>query len=120
LLSYEFRKRGFAEVRPAYGSILIPLFEEDGLRMGQLAERARLSKQTMTTLVRLTERDGLVMREPDPSDGRAALVWLTDRGRAFQPVADRAVKALERRVGERLTTDQIGQLKSALSKVADL
>jgi DNA-binding MarR family transcriptional regulator len=120
LLYDEFLKRGFAEVRPAYGSILIPLFEEDGLRMGQLAERARLSKQTMTTLVRLTERDGLVTRDPDPSDGRAALVRLTDRGQAFRPVAERAIEALERRVAERLTREQIGQLKSALSDVADL
>jgi DNA-binding MarR family transcriptional regulator len=120
LLHEEFRRRGFAEVRPAYGSVLLPLFEEDGLRMGQLAERARVSKQTMTTLVRLAERDGLVTREPDPGDGRAALVRLTDRSRAFRPVADRAVAALERRVAARLTRREIEQLKSALSEVADL
>jgi DNA-binding MarR family transcriptional regulator len=42
--------------------------------MGDLAERARLSKQTMTTMVRLLERDSLVQRRPDSSDGRAALV----------------------------------------------
>ena len=95
MLYDEFCSRGFPEVRPAYGSILIPLFEEDGLRMGQLAERARLSKQTMTTLVRLTERDGLVTREPDPSDRRAARVWLTDRSREFRPVAEQAVEAVE-------------------------
>src|SRR5262245_58814817 len=69
--------RGLAEVRPAFGSVLLPLFEADGLRMGALAARARLSKQTMTTLVRLTEREGLVRRERDPSDGRATRVWLT-------------------------------------------
>jgi DNA-binding MarR family transcriptional regulator len=120
LLYEEFRGRGFAEVRPAYGSVLIPLFEEDGLRMGQLAERARVSKQTMTTLVRLAERDGLVTREPDPSDGRAALVWLTDRSRAFRPVAERAVGALERQVAARLTREQIEQLKSALRELGDL
>jgi DNA-binding MarR family transcriptional regulator len=64
-------------VRPAYGSILLPLFEADGPRMGQLAERARLSKQTMTTMVRLLERDGLVVRERDAADGRAFRISLT-------------------------------------------
>ena len=39
--------------------------------MGELARRARLAKQTMTTMVRLLERDGLVRRETDPADGRA-------------------------------------------------
>src|SRR5215831_6078399 len=70
LLAGRFAAAGFPEVRPSYGSILIPLYEEDGLRMGEIARRARLSKQTMTTMVRLLERDGLVERRPDPQDGR--------------------------------------------------
>ena len=32
--------------------MLVPLFEEDGLRIGELAERSHLAKQTMTTMVR--------------------------------------------------------------------
>src|SRR5918992_421904 len=88
LLFERFRPRGYGEVRPAYGSILLPLYEEDGLRMGQIAHRARLSKQTMTTMVRLAERDGLVERRPDPGDGRATLVRLSAKGRRFQPVAE--------------------------------
>src|SRR5437868_14995529 len=87
LLAERFRARGFGEVRPSYGSVLLPLFEEDGLRMGQLAERARLSKQTMTTMVRLCERDGLVSRRRDPLDARAFRVELTTRAKDFRPVA---------------------------------
>ncbi len=90
LLYERFRRHGFAEVRPAYGSILLPLFEDDGLRMGELAARARLAKQTMTTMVRLCERDGLVERRPDPGDRRGTLVRLTRKGRA---VVDRALAA---------------------------
>jgi DNA-binding MarR family transcriptional regulator len=51
--------------------MLLPLFEEDGLRMGDLAERSHLSKQAMTEMVRRLERDGLVERHPDRDDGRA-------------------------------------------------
>ena len=116
LLHEQFAARGYREVRPAYGSILLPLFEEDGLRMGELARRARLSKQTMTTMVRLLERDGLVTREPDPADGRAALIRLTKRARAFRPVADEVLGNLEARVAERLTKKQATALKSALRK----
>jgi len=116
LLQEQFVTRGFGEVRPAYGSILLPLFEEDGLRMGELARRARLSKQTMTTMVRLLERDGLVKREPDPADGRAALVRLTRRARAFRPVAEEVLGNLEARVADRLTKREATALKSALRK----
>ncbi len=37
LLYAHFSEHGYGEVRPAYGSILLPLFEEDGLRIGELA-----------------------------------------------------------------------------------
>ena len=77
LLQERFRAAGWSAVRPSYGSILVPLFEEDGLRIGELARRARLSKQTMTTMVRLLERDRLVRRKRDPDDGRAFRIALT-------------------------------------------
>ena len=120
LLYEKFVDRGYREVRPAYGSLLLPLVEEDGLRMGELARRARLSKQTLTTMVRLLERDGLVSREPDPADGRASLIYLTDRAREFAPVADEVLLGLEARVEEILTRKQADALKRALKGVIDL
>jgi hypothetical protein len=37
LLQVRFRAAGWGAVRPSCGSILVPLFEEDGVRMGELA-----------------------------------------------------------------------------------
>ncbi|MGH3022796.1 MAG: MarR family winged helix-turn-helix transcriptional regulator [Gaiellaceae bacterium] len=116
----EFVREGFAEVRPAYGSILLPLFEEDSLRMGELGARARLSKQTMTTLVRLMERNGLVARERDPADGRAFRVRLTARARAFEPVAERVLVRLEERVATRLSSTDRTILTHSLKEVLSL
>jgi DNA-binding MarR family transcriptional regulator len=120
LLYQEFSARGFGEVRPAYGSVLLPLFEEDGLRMGALAARARLSKQTMTTLIRLMEEAGLVTRDPDQHDGRAILVRLTARSREFAPVAAQVVAELEGRIAQRLTPDAYRVLRAGLMEVMDL
>src|SRR5919201_943190 len=117
LLAERFRREGFHEVRPSYGSVLLPLFEQDRLRMGELARRSRLSKQTMTTLVRLAERDGLVVRLVDPSDARATLVRLTPRARRFRAVAENVLTELEEVVAAR--TD-VGQLKALLKGVIDL
>jgi DNA-binding MarR family transcriptional regulator len=120
LLYERFRERGFAEVRPAYGSILVPLFEEDGLRMGRLAERARLSKQTMTTMVRLLERAGLVERERDARDGRAFRIHMTDRAREFKPVAEEVLAELDALVEQALTRRQANALQRALKGVIHL
>jgi DNA-binding MarR family transcriptional regulator len=120
LLHERFVAAGYPEVRPSYGSILLPLFEEDGLRMGQLAARARLSKQTMTTMVRLLERDGLVERRADPSDGRASLVFLTERARNFRPAAEATLAELDRLVVRTLTARGRDEVRDALRMLADL
>lgn len=118
-LAQSFAERGFPEVRPAYGSILLPLFEEDGLRIGQLGERARLSKQTMTTLIAQMERDGLVRRERDPADARARRVVLTDRAHRFQPVAEDVLADLEARVAEHLSPSATAALSRSLKRLMD-
>ena len=120
LIYDRFLARGYPEVRPAYGSILVPLFEEEGLRMGELGRRARLAKQTMTTMIRLLERDGLVRRERDPSDGRACLVSLTPRARRFRPVAEEVLRELDELVRSRVSEAQRVALNRALKEVIHL
>jgi DNA-binding MarR family transcriptional regulator len=120
LLAARFSELGYPEVRPSYGSVLLPLFEEDGLRIGEIASRARLSKQTMTTLVRLAERDGLVTRSADPTDGRATQVSLTRRAREFSAVAETVVARLEKRVEELLGVKRSAELRATLAELMEL
>jgi len=120
LLADFFARAGYADVRPSYGSVLLPLFEEDGLQMGELARRSRLSKQTMTTLVRRVERDGLVSRRVDPRDARATLIFLTERARLFEPVAADVLRQMDRVVRSRLTPVEVANLKEALRELMAL
>ena len=120
LLAERFAAAGYGDVRPSYGSALLPLFEEDGLRMGELARRARLSKQTMTEMVRRLERDRLVERRPDPSDGRASLIFLTVRSRAFEPIAAGTLGELDQLVRRRLDDAHVDELKRALRELLSL
>ena len=116
-LTERFAAAGYGDVRPSYGSILIPLYEQDGLRMGELARRAHLSKQTMTSLVRRAERDGLVERRSDPRDARASRVFLTPRSRAFEPVAEDVLRELHEDVRTRLGPERADELRQALSEL---
>ena len=111
-----FSEHGFAEVRPSYGSVLVPLFEEDGLRMGEIARRSRLSKQTMTTMVRLLERERLVRREPDPHDRRAFRIVLTARARRFEPVAESTLAELGALAMDRLGERRLASVKHGLKE----
>jgi DNA-binding MarR family transcriptional regulator len=120
ILERRFAEAGYAEVRASYGALLIPLFEADGMRMGELAARARLSKQTVTTMARLLERDGLLTRRPDPEDARATRLFLTARARSFEPVAKSVLAELQRRVAKTLGKEHAAQLECALGALADL
>jgi DNA-binding MarR family transcriptional regulator len=118
LLGEEFARRGFPEVRPTYGSVLVPLFEEEGLQIVELAARSGLSKQTLTTHMRALEASRLVIRRPDPDDGRAFRVFLTRRGRAFKAVALGVLDDLEAEIAAALPRRSIATIKHQLSKVA--
>ncbi len=120
LLVEAFVASGYPQVRASYGSVLLPLWQQDGLRMGELAARARLSKQTMTTLVRLVERDGLASRRPDAADGRATRVWLTTTAVDLAPMAGQVVHRLHGRVEARLGHPATRALAEALSTVMNL
>jgi DNA-binding MarR family transcriptional regulator len=116
-LEAAFAAGGYPEVRASFGSVLIPLFEADGLRIGEIARRARLSKQTMTTLVRLCEREGLVKRAGDPSDARATIVSLTPKAERFRVVAERVLDELERDAAATLGQRRLGGLRKSLAEL---
>ena len=88
--------------------------------MGELARRARLSKQTMTSMIGRLERDGLVDRRADPSDARASLIFLTERSRRFAPVASATLRELEALTRRRLGPQQIAATKDALRRLMEL
>jgi DNA-binding MarR family transcriptional regulator len=120
LLVERFAARGFGDVRASYGSVLVPLFERDGRRLGELAAVSRLSKQAMTGLVKRCEVDDLVEREHDPADGRAFRVRLTARGRVVQAIADEVLGELDAALVGSLGAANRDALVRALKGVIEL
>lgn len=115
-----FAARGYGDVRPSFGSILVPLFDHDGLRLGELAVRARLSKQAVTGLVKLCEDADLVVRERDPDDGRAFRIRLSARGRQLRTLAERELRSLDAELVASLGKTNHAALRRALKGVIDL
>ena len=65
-------------------------------RTSELASTSGVSQPTASAAVGSLEARGLVVREPDPADRRAALITLTEQGRAMLAVAK--ARVLERLV----------------------
>jgi len=80
---------------------------------GELASHERVQPPSMTRVLAVLEERGLVLRRPHPTDGRQALVELTDAGRELlhgEVVAREAW--LARRLAE-LTDDERATLRAA-------
>ncbi len=120
LLAERCRAHGFPEVRPSFGSILLPLFEDDGLRIGDLTDRARIAKQSMTTLVRDAVSAGLVTREVDPEDGRSHRIWLTPRAVEFRAVADLILKEMTDRLIAVVDPESVEIVSRSLAAIKSL
>ncbi|MFD7156521.1 MarR family winged helix-turn-helix transcriptional regulator [Kribbella sp. NPDC059898] len=58
-----------------------------GSRLTELADQAQMTKQSAGVLVDQLERLGYVRRVPDPTDGRARLIVIEERGRRAVEVA---------------------------------
>jgi DNA-binding MarR family transcriptional regulator len=111
---------GYPEIRGSFGSVLMPLFEHDERRIGELAHVARLSKQSLTGLVAASEQAGLIERRRDAADGRAFVVRLTARGRDFQKVAEQVLDDLDRELRDALGPRNHDALPTALKGVMQL
>jgi DNA-binding MarR family transcriptional regulator len=104
---------GYPDIRPAHG-IVFQHLRAEGMRVTELAERAQLTKQYLGALVEDLLERGYLERVPDPADGRAKLVRMTDRGWELTGVAEAIIADLESAWAERVGAQRLKQLRRRL------
>lgn len=108
-----------------YGDIREPHFQifgnirVGGVRLTELAERAQLSLAATSGLVNDLAEMGYVTRRPDPVDGRAKLIELTERGRGLMAVAGDRVADMERRWSELVGSKDFAQMTQTMQRLLD-
>ncbi len=91
----------------------------DGMRPGEVADLAGLSKQAVNDTLGELERAGYIERHAAPGDGRARIVRLTERGRELQRAAHETSRTLERSWSESLGEDRFAVLRQTLQDMID-
>ncbi|MFI5692035.1 MarR family winged helix-turn-helix transcriptional regulator [Kribbella sp. NPDC051586] len=115
------RSRTTAVMHPTQFLALMLIADEQPIRIGEIASRVPCSQPTATTTVAALEEAGLVRREPDPVDGRATAVVLTEAGAAtVQASGQQAADELANLLNRLPEADQALVLKAgeALSRMA--
>lgn len=106
------------ELGPGRYLYLFALYIRDGRRQQELADLVGTDKAATTrALVRL-EKNGYIKRVPDPDDGRATRVQLTDKGRKLRPTLEAAAQTSMEVITAGLEGEERQQLKNLLAKMA--
>jgi DNA-binding MarR family transcriptional regulator len=88
--------------------------------MSELGQRVVLSRTRVSRVVDELAAEGLVRREPHPSDARSAYAVITDAGRdRFRRAAPVYRERIKREFAEGLTDHELELLVRALGKVRD-
>ena len=90
----------------------------EGLRPSELADRLQITKQSVNDLLHDLEERGYLVREADPSDGRARVVRLTKKGRALEDVVYAGAESAQQAIAELLGVRRFAQFRDALTAVS--
>jgi len=106
----------YSDVRITHGCVFGNI-QPEGSRLTYLAERANMTKQSVGEVTTELERLGYVERVPDPNDGRAKIIRLTERGRAAQSLGLGIIEEIEQEWAERYGAERVAALRDALEAI---
>jgi DNA-binding MarR family transcriptional regulator len=101
---------GYPEIRPGHGCVF-RFIDDEGTRLTELADRSGYSKQAVGEVVADLEALGFVERVPDPEDGRAKTIMLTERGRGALAAGRRVFAEIEQRWIDEFGEERIAQMR---------
>jgi DNA-binding MarR family transcriptional regulator len=116
------RLRDAADLPLTWYDVLLELAAaRDGrLTMGQLGERAVLSRSRVSRVVDELTRAGLVRRDAHPEDARSSYAVITETGlERFRAAAPVYLSGIEEQFAAALTVRDLQQVRSLLQRVLD-
>jgi DNA-binding MarR family transcriptional regulator len=108
---------GFSDMTPSLAS-LMPLLDATGARATTLAQRAGITKQAISQLVRELEARGYVEQVADSTDTRAKIVRLTKRGVAIRATCAGVKDELQSIAIAKLGKSRVARLERDLVELA--
>ena len=106
----------YSDIRITHGCVFGNI-EPDGSRLTDLAERAHMTKQSVGEVATELEQRGYLERVPDPTDGRAKIIRLTERGREAQALGRGIIDEIEAEWAERFGAERVAALRDALEAI---
>jgi DNA-binding MarR family transcriptional regulator len=110
--------KGFRRFRSSHMNLLRHI-DLGGTRIGEIAQRSRMSKQAVGQLLVACEAEKLVKTIVDPSDRRAKIVAFSRLGRAVIDAEVEIMERMDQELRALLGAQGLAALREALAKVSE-
>lgn len=112
------KEKGYTDFRVGHIVALVHI-EFEGDTVNTLAHRAGITKQGMSKIVKELVDGGYVISEKHPSDARAVMVKLTDRGYQALTHWKACTEHIDQKFTEILGSERLEQVKDILGTLVD-
>jgi DNA-binding MarR family transcriptional regulator len=99
--------------------LLILLAEEDGITQQMIVERAYSDPNTISAMLKLLEKKGMVKRDKHLTDGRKHKITITQKGHNAYKKALRDSEIVRKRVYSSFNADELKMLIMFLNRIVE-
>lgn len=114
---YNNFKQGNLNINPEQWTVLLSLWEKDGVTQQELCNETSKDKPSMTRLINNMEKMHLVVRIASKTDKRYNMIYLTKNGRELEETARFIANRTLKEALNGLSTDELRISQNVLRKI---
>lgn len=92
--------------------------DHDGCKQSEINKMGHVSPATVTVMLQSLERNGFIIRRPDPNDQRCIRIYITPQGSEISRLGKKAIENADREFFSCLTEEEQENLRLIMEKLA--
>lgn len=91
----------------AIGFALLSIDREEGTPSTKISSRMGMEATSLTRTLKTLEEKGLIIRKPNPNDGRGVLIYLTEEGKLKRELSKQTVLKFNEAVKQHISEEKL-------------
>lgn len=104
----------------ATGFALLSIDPEEGTPSTSLGPKMGMEATSLSRTLKIMEEKNLIIRKPNPNDGRSVLIYLTDFGKEMRDYSKCVVLTFDQKVREKIGDHDLKTFTQVIKTITDL
>lgn len=104
----------------AIGFALLSIDKEDGTPSTSISARMGMEATSLTRTLKSLEEKGLIIRKPNPNDGRGVLIYLTEEGKTKRELSKQTVLKFNETVRQYIAEEKLQHFLEVTETINEL